>query len=71
MFPENVDTETGTVELWVIPTEPAEELLKKDTITAEKMAQKPAEIDGFAVLKSAQGKVLVLDAQDKIVAESS
>lgn len=65
MFPESVDTDTGTVEMWVIPVEDVD-LTAQSTLT-----NKPPEIDGFAVLKTAQGKVFVLDAQDKTVVESS
>lgn len=64
-FPETVDTDTGTVEMWVIPVEDV------DLTAQSQLTNKPPEIDGFAVLKTAQGKVFVLDAQDKTVAESS
>lgn len=67
MFPESVDTDTGTVEMWVIPVEDADVL----TSSKSELTNKPPEIDGFAVLKTAQGKVFILDAQDKTVAESS
>jgi hypothetical protein len=71
VFPENVDTETGTVELWVIPTDSKEDLLKVEPLTPERMTHKPDEIDGFAILKTDHGKITILNADNQIVIESS
>lgn len=66
-FPESVDTDTGTVEMWVIPLEDTEVL----TSAKSELTNKPPEIDGFAVLKTEQGKVFILDNTDHIIAKGS
>lgn len=55
MFPESVNTETGEVEMWVIPTTNID--LEERNIDMNP----PKEIDGFAQLKKVTGKVVLKD----------
>lgn len=64
-FPESVDTETGVVSMWVIPLESPEELLASHST----LDNKPPEIDGFAMLKTEVGKVLLVDDSGSVVNE--
>ena len=69
VLPEEVDTDTGTISFWTVPSEDKETLLAERKFTADSTLQPPTELD--LVLQVVTGLSLsVLDADQKTVAET-
>lgn len=67
--PESVDIDTGTVEMWVIPVEN----LNKTPVVQNKtelLVNHPPDVNDYAVLKTLQGKVFVINSDGEILFES-
>jgi hypothetical protein len=66
--PELVDTDTGTVQMWIIPFAGAENLLHKEELDFSK--KPPEEVSSLAGLRTVTGKITIVNKEGSVIFKS-
>ena len=69
-IPEEVDTDTGTILFWTVPSVDSAVLLAERKFTSDQVKSNPEEVD--LILRKVTGiRLRVVDVHEKIVAETN